>query len=203
MGGIDVVVDIVGDARWSHIQDTTNEEWDWVILNNLTQVKYVYTAALRHMIPQGTGGSLVSLSSVDGIGSSKLHGAYGAAKAGLIHLTKTYAEEVGRYGIRANTVAPGNVGGGVWDDPEVPFGSNPVNPLAAPAARHRRRRALLVVASRPARHRPDTRRRRRGSRPLALGLHRRRHGLPRRRQLGHASNDDGQLIRPPLLAAQD
>lgn len=132
LGGIDVVVDIVGDARWSHIEDTTNEEWDWAILNNLTQVKYVYTAALRHMIPQGTGGSLVALSSVDGIGSSKLHAAYGAAKAGLIHLTKTYAEELGRYGIRVNTVAPGNVGGGVWDDPEIPFGSNPVNPLSPP-----------------------------------------------------------------------
>jgi 3-oxoacyl-[acyl-carrier protein] reductase len=132
LGGVDVVVDIVGEAKWSPGDDTPDEEWDWTILHNLTHVMYVYKAALKHMIPQGTGGALVAIASVDGIGASAWHAAYGAAKAGVISLTKTYADEVGRYGIRANAVAPGNVGGAVWDAPVPPYGSNPINPLAPP-----------------------------------------------------------------------
>jgi NAD(P)-dependent dehydrogenase (short-subunit alcohol dehydrogenase family) len=132
LGGLDIVVDVVGDARWSRVWDTPEEDWDWVLLHNLTQVKYVYQAALKYMIPQGTGGVLISISSVDGIGSAALHVGYGAAKAGLIHMTKTFAEELGPYGIRVNSVAPGNVGGGVWDTPDPDYGSNPINPLAPP-----------------------------------------------------------------------
>ena len=135
LGGVDIVVDVVGDARWSRAYEMSEEDWDWTLLHNLTQVKYVYQAALKHMIPQGTGGALISISSVDGIGSAALHVAYGAAKAGLIHMTKTFAEEVGPYGIRVNTVAPGNVGGNNWDEPDPPYGSNPINPLAPPRGR--------------------------------------------------------------------
>jgi NAD(P)-dependent dehydrogenase (short-subunit alcohol dehydrogenase family) len=64
---------------------------------------------LKHMVAQGTGGALISITSVDGINSAAFHASYGAAKAGLIHLTKTFAEELGQYGIRVNSVAPGNV----------------------------------------------------------------------------------------------
>jgi NAD(P)-dependent dehydrogenase (short-subunit alcohol dehydrogenase family) len=132
LGGVDVVVDIVGGASWSTVLDASEEDWDWTLLHNLTQVKYVFQAALKHMVPQGTGGALISITSVDGINSAAFHASYGAAKAGLIHLTKTFAEELGRYGIRVNSVAPGNVGVGVWDAPDTAYGSNPVNPLAPP-----------------------------------------------------------------------
>jgi 3-oxoacyl-[acyl-carrier protein] reductase len=84
------------------------------------------------MIPQGTGGSLAAIASVDGIGASTGHVSYGAAKAGLISITKTFAEELGRHGIRVNAVAPGNVGADVWDAPDVPWGSVPINPLHPP-----------------------------------------------------------------------
>ena len=73
------------------------------------------------MITQGTGGSLVALASVDGFTGSRYHAAYGVAKAGVISLAKTFAEELGRYGIRVNAVAPGNVGTGNEDQPEGPY----------------------------------------------------------------------------------
>jgi 3-oxoacyl-[acyl-carrier protein] reductase len=134
LGGIDVCVDIVGDARWGQAHELSDEIWDWTIRNNLSHVFYIYRAASRHMITQGTGGSLVCITSADGLQSAALHMPYGAAKAGLISLTMTFADELGRHGIRANAVAPGNVGFGNWDAPDVPFGTDPVNPLAPPRA---------------------------------------------------------------------
>jgi 3-oxoacyl-[acyl-carrier protein] reductase len=135
MGGLDVCVDIIGEATWGRIEDFSDENWSWAIQQNLTQVFFLYRAAARHMIGQGTGGALAAIASVDGIGPSTGHLSYGAAKAGIISLTRTLAEELGPHGVRVNAVAPGNVGGGVWDAPDVPFGSNPVNPLAPPRPR--------------------------------------------------------------------
>ncbi len=62
------------------------------------------------------------------------HAPYGAAKAGIIHLVKTFAYELGRYGIRANAVAPGNVGTGNDDQPEGVWAVDDINPLIAPRA---------------------------------------------------------------------
>jgi NAD(P)-dependent dehydrogenase (short-subunit alcohol dehydrogenase family) len=134
LDGIDLCVDIIGGSRWSKAQTFSDVDWEWTIANNLSQVFYVFRAAARHMIDRNRGGALVSLSSVDGIQSANLHMPYGAAKAGLISLTKTFADELGQHGIRVNCVAPGNVGFGNWDTPDVPFGSDPVNPLAPPRA---------------------------------------------------------------------
>jgi NAD(P)-dependent dehydrogenase (short-subunit alcohol dehydrogenase family) len=88
----------------------------------------------RSWVGRGTdsGGSIVAIASVDGFSYSRFHAAYGAAKAGLISLIKTYSDEFGPYGIRVNCVAPGNVGGGVWDKPDVGFGEDPMNTLAPP-----------------------------------------------------------------------
>jgi NAD(P)-dependent dehydrogenase (short-subunit alcohol dehydrogenase family) len=135
LGGIDVCVDIIGGARWDTVADFTDEDWVWTINNNLTQVFFLFREAGRRMIRQGTGGSIVAIASVDGIAAAAYHVAYGAAKAGVISLAKTFADELGRYGIRVNAVAPGNVGTGNEDLPEGQFGANPVNPLAPPRTR--------------------------------------------------------------------
>jgi NAD(P)-dependent dehydrogenase (short-subunit alcohol dehydrogenase family) len=132
LGGIDVCVDIVGKATWDSVEDATDADWTWTIQNNLTHVFYLFQIAGRHMIEQGTGGSLVALASVDGIAAAAYHAAYGAAKAGVISLTKTFADELGRYGIRVNAVAPGNVGTGNEDQPEGVYAVDSINPLVAP-----------------------------------------------------------------------
>jgi 3-oxoacyl-[acyl-carrier protein] reductase len=134
LGGIDVCVDIVGLSAWEPILELSAEMWEDQLRENLTQVFYVWQEAARRMVAQGTGGSLVALSSIDGTVAAAFHAAYGAAKAGVVHLAKTFAYEFGKQGIRANTVAPGNVGSGNMDQPPDEYATNGINPLAAPRA---------------------------------------------------------------------
>lgn len=134
LGGIDVCVDIIGRATWNRVETITAEEWSAAIDVNLTQVFRLFQAASRQMIEQESGGSLVALASVDGTVAAAYHAPYGAAKAGVIHLAKTFAYELGRYGIRVNVVAPGNVGRGNDDQPDNVWAVDETNPLVAPRA---------------------------------------------------------------------
>jgi NAD(P)-dependent dehydrogenase (short-subunit alcohol dehydrogenase family) len=135
LGGIDICVDIIGKATWDKVEDGRPEDWDLAIRVNLTQVYYLFQEVSRVMIGQGTGGSLAAIASVDGTVAAAYHAPYGAAKAGIISLVKTFADELGRHGIRVNAVAPGNVGSGNEDQPAGEYAVNGINPLAAPRAR--------------------------------------------------------------------
>jgi NAD(P)-dependent dehydrogenase (short-subunit alcohol dehydrogenase family) len=146
LGSIDICVDIIGGARWDRLVDFSPEDWNWTIRNNLGQVFYLFQAVGRQMIEQASGGSMVAIASVDGINAAAMHGPYGAAKAGVISLAKTFAQELGRYGIRVNAVAPGNVGSGNEDWPEGQWAVDAVNPLAPPRS-HDIGNAVLFLAS--------------------------------------------------------
>lgn len=61
------------------------------------------------------GGNVVNIASVNGLGVYG-HPAYSAAKAGLIHFTRSLAVEYGQYGLRANSVAPGTVRTRAWEE---------------------------------------------------------------------------------------
>ncbi|OHV31310.1 MULTISPECIES: SDR family NAD(P)-dependent oxidoreductase [Pseudofrankia] len=145
-GGVDVCVDIIGRATWNGAERFTPQVWDATIRENLSQVFYLFQTVGRQMIEQGTGGSIVALASVDGITAAGYHAPYGAAKAGVISLAKTFADELGRYGIRVNAVAPGNVGSGNEDQPPGEYAVNGINPLAAPRA-HDIANAVLFLSS--------------------------------------------------------
>jgi len=134
LGGVDVCVDIVGLATWNSVLDISPQEWNDQLAENLTHVFSVWQEAARRMVAQGGGGSLVALASVDATVAAAFHAAYGAAKAGIISLAKTFAHELGRHGIRANAVAPGNVGSGNMNQPAGEYAVNGINPLAAPRA---------------------------------------------------------------------
>jgi NAD(P)-dependent dehydrogenase (short-subunit alcohol dehydrogenase family) len=108
-GGIDVCVDIVGEARWGRVLELTDADWDDSFDLVLRHVFYLAQDVGKQMVAQGTGGALVFISSVSGIASAPLHAAYGAAKAGLMALTRTLAVELASAGIRVNAVAPGAV----------------------------------------------------------------------------------------------
>jgi 3-oxoacyl-[acyl-carrier protein] reductase len=147
LGSIDVCVDIIGGARWDRAESFSEEDWQWTLLNNVTQVFYLFQVVSRQMIMQGKGGSIVALTSVDGIAAAAMHAPYGAAKAGVISLAKSFAQELGRYGIRVNAVAPGNVGSGNEDWPEGQWAVNAVNPLAPPRSRDIGNAVLFLCSS--------------------------------------------------------
>ena len=108
LGSIDVLINIVGGSRWSLAGETSDEEWDLVMQINLRQQWVVAQEVLPHMIRAGQG-SIVAVASVSGLTGSTRHGAYGAAKAGLISLVRTLAVEYAPHGIRVNAIAPGTI----------------------------------------------------------------------------------------------
>lgn len=130
MGGIDICVDVVGRAAFGPLIGHSNAEWNDMIAVNLSQVFYTIRAVGPHLV--GSQGVMVAIVSVDATVSAKDHAAYGAAKAGVISLVKSLSDELGPHGVRVNAVAPGNVGGGVWDAPDVDYGVDPANSLAPP-----------------------------------------------------------------------
>ena len=134
-GGLDISINIIGGARWGRAYEFDDEDWEWTMETNLRQNFLLFRTAAQQMITQGTGGSMIAVASVDGFNSSKLHVAYGAAKAGLISIIKTFGEELGKFGIRVNGVAPGGVGTGNEGPGESEFGADPLSPLAKPRTR--------------------------------------------------------------------
>jgi 3-oxoacyl-[acyl-carrier protein] reductase len=116
-GGVDVLVNnagIVRDAQLVKWRDgevvgvLSDEAWDAVIGVNLKGVFLTTRAVVPHMIRAG-GGVVLSASSVVGLYGNFGQTNYAATKGGLITMTKTWARELGRRGIRVNAVAPGFV----------------------------------------------------------------------------------------------
>jgi 3-oxoacyl-[acyl-carrier protein] reductase len=116
LGGIDVLVNCAGGGQRVGFVETTDEDWFAQINANLTGAFFMMRAALPGMLARG-GGAVVNVASISGIigglpsrGTMGRSGpAYGAAKAGLIGLTKWAAREFGSQGVRVNAIAPGPV----------------------------------------------------------------------------------------------
>jgi NAD(P)-dependent dehydrogenase (short-subunit alcohol dehydrogenase family) len=92
---------------------TTLEAWDWTIRTCLTSQFLCCRAVLPHMLEHGNG-SIINVSSGNGLAGSTNSTAYGAAKAGTIALTKYVATQYGKRGIRCNTIVPGWTIGTAW-----------------------------------------------------------------------------------------
>jgi 3-oxoacyl-[acyl-carrier protein] reductase len=108
-GRLDIAVHNVGG--WAGTQpaavvDLEPDAWDAVIGLNLRATFLGCRAVARRMVAAGRGGAIVNLCSLQGLRASALMAAYGAAKAGVAHLTQTLAVELAPHGIRVNAVAP-------------------------------------------------------------------------------------------------
>ena len=95
------------------VLEAGTEDWQRIIAVNLTGTFYGCSAALPVLAAAG-GGRIVNVGSISGqVGGAGVHPAYGASKAGVHALTKTYALEGARFGVLCNAVAPGLLAGGM------------------------------------------------------------------------------------------
>jgi 3-oxoacyl-[acyl-carrier protein] reductase len=106
LGVIDVVVTSAGTARDTPLVMMRPEDWHDVVDTNLDGVFHVCHSAVFGMMKRKRG-CLVLVSSIAGVHGVATQANYSASKAGIIGFGKALAKEIGRYGIRVNTVAPG------------------------------------------------------------------------------------------------
>jgi len=108
LGPIDTVVTVAGVIRDKPLALMSDEDWQAVLRTNLDGTYHVCRAAIRRLMRRRRG-SIVTVSSVAGVAGTPMQTNYAASKAGIIGFTMALSKEVGRYGIRANAVAPGFV----------------------------------------------------------------------------------------------
>jgi NAD(P)-dependent dehydrogenase (short-subunit alcohol dehydrogenase family) len=109
LGSLDALVCIVGMSTWAPLLELSESDWDRDLRRNLG---YIFSASrwfAQTLVRRKTPGSIVCITSVDGIRSAAYHASYGAAKAGVINLVKTMAAEWSEHGIRVNAIAPGTI----------------------------------------------------------------------------------------------
>ncbi len=105
-GGIDILVNNAGLFRDHVIWKMTDDEWQRVIDVDLTGVFNCSRAAAAAMRHNGSG-TIVNISSINGLRGKFGQTNYSAAKAGVIGLTKAMAKELARFDVTVNAVAPG------------------------------------------------------------------------------------------------
>jgi len=107
-GKLDILVNNAGVGVGKNIEETTLEEWRWVMSVNLDGVFLGTKYGIETMKESG-GGSIINMSSIEGIVGDRRLAAYDASKGGVRILTKSAALHCAkaRYNIRVNTVHPG------------------------------------------------------------------------------------------------
>jgi 3-oxoacyl-[acyl-carrier protein] reductase len=105
-GGLHVMCNIAGIMIDSSIIDLDPDEFDRILAVNLKGALYGCQAAGKVMVEQGAG-SIINMASAAVLAPSADIGAYAICKAGVAQLTQSMAIEVGRKGVRVNTIAPG------------------------------------------------------------------------------------------------
>ncbi|XP_004673423.1 PREDICTED: estradiol 17-beta-dehydrogenase 8 [Condylura cristata] len=102
-----VVVSCAGITRDEFLLHMSEDDWDKVIAVNLKGIFLVTQAAAQALVANGCHGSIINISSIVGKVGNMGQTNYAASKAGVIGLTQTAARELGRHGIRCNSVLPG------------------------------------------------------------------------------------------------
>lgn len=109
-GHLDVLVNNAGGGVAARFVEIAEADWDAMFARNVKSAFLCCQAALRLMLPRGSG-KIINIASVAGRSLSPTAGPhYAAAKAGLIGLTRNLAQEMGPHGIQVNAICPGIVG---------------------------------------------------------------------------------------------
>ena len=121
---LDILVTAAGVAGGGQVHTLDVEEWDRVQDINLKGTMLSCRAALKPMVGAGSG-SVITISSVEGLEGCESGSTYNASKGGVILLTKNIANDYGPLGIRANAICPGFI-----DTPMFQAVIAPLGPIA-------------------------------------------------------------------------
>jgi gluconate 5-dehydrogenase len=109
-GRIDIVVNAVGGGAGKVLHPAEaypRKDWDWIMELNVRSTVIATQAAVRAMIAAGRGGSILNISSVRAnLGINAGYSAYVAAKGAISSLTRQWATEWAKHGIRVNAIMP-------------------------------------------------------------------------------------------------
>lgn len=106
LGTVSILINNAGGVFWSSILETSENGWDALYRSNLRHVYLCTQRVAQGMVDAGEGGSVLSITSIEGVRAAPGYAAYSAAKAGVINYTKTAALELAPHGIRVNALAP-------------------------------------------------------------------------------------------------
>ncbi|NQY08218.1 MAG: bifunctional aldolase/short-chain dehydrogenase [Flavobacteriales bacterium] len=117
-GGVDIIVNNAGIAISKPLEDTSEDEWD--LLQDI-MVKGLFLSAREGaeiLRKQGVGGDIINIVSKNALVSGPNNLGYGTAKAAQAHMTRLLAAELGKDGVRVNTVNPDAVieGSNIWSN---------------------------------------------------------------------------------------
>jgi NAD(P)-dependent dehydrogenase (short-subunit alcohol dehydrogenase family) len=107
LAGLDILVNNAGLIRQSPIVDMPEEDWDFILRNNLKSVFLCSKEAGRRMIAQRRGGRIIAISSIHAVLSEPNCGHYTAAKGGIEAFCRTLATELAPHRITVNFIRPG------------------------------------------------------------------------------------------------
>lgn len=109
-GGVDILVNAVGGGAGKVLhpaQEYPRADWDWIMELNLRSTLVPTQSVVRRMIQRGGGGAVLNISSVRAnLGIDAGYSAYVAAKGAISSLTRQWATEWARHGIRVNAIMP-------------------------------------------------------------------------------------------------
>jgi len=114
MGGLDILVNNAGITRDNIFMRMSDEEWAQVIEVNLTSVMRLCRGVMRPMM-KARWGRIINIGSIVGTTGNPGQVNYAAAKAGLVGLSKSLAQEVASRGITVNVIAPGFISTAMTD----------------------------------------------------------------------------------------
>jgi D-sorbitol dehydrogenase (acceptor) len=128
-GGIDILINGAALFDAAPIVEIGKASYDRLYAVNVFGTLFTLQAAARSMIARGKGGKIINMASQAGRRGEALAAVYCSTKAAVISLTQSAGLDLIRHGINVNAIAPGVVGGELWDQVDALFAKYENRPI--------------------------------------------------------------------------